>query len=77
MITWNPPVDGVCVSINFISYDDHIKMAVMTDPMVLPNPELITKHFAHQVCSQWICNSMLCSHFKKFLTYCSVYLICK
>lgn len=49
IVTWNPPVDGVCVSINFISYDDHIKMAVMSDPMVLPNPELITKHFAHQV----------------------------
>uniref|UniRef100_K1Q2Y2 O-acyltransferase WSD1 C-terminal domain-containing protein n=1 Tax=Magallana gigas TaxID=29159 RepID=K1Q2Y2_MAGGI len=48
LVTWNPPTDDVCVSINFVSYDDQIKMAVMSDPSVLPNPELITRDFAYQ-----------------------------
>lgn len=49
LVTWNPPTDDVCVSINFVSYDDQIKMAVMSDPSVLPNPELITRDFAYQM----------------------------
>ncbi|XP_061176577.1 uncharacterized protein LOC133185410 isoform X1 [Saccostrea echinata] len=49
LVVWNPPLDDVCVSINFISFDDHIKMTVMSDPLVLPNPELITKHFTYQM----------------------------
>nr|XP_022293337.1 uncharacterized protein LOC111103965 isoform X4 [Crassostrea virginica]XP_022293338.1 uncharacterized protein LOC111103965 isoform X4 [Crassostrea virginica] len=49
IVTWNPLTDDVCLSINFISYDDHIKMAVMCDPSVLPNPQLITRDFAYQM----------------------------
>ncbi|XP_046326225.2 uncharacterized protein LOC124110828 [Haliotis rufescens] len=46
---WLPPLEKVAVAISFLTYGDQIRMAVIADRSVLPNPELITKDFIFQM----------------------------
>ncbi|KAK6169506.1 hypothetical protein SNE40_020548 [Patella caerulea] len=49
IIYWLPPLDDIAVSISFITYGEQIRMAVVSDRSVLPNPELLTTDFFHQL----------------------------
>ncbi|XP_070580235.1 putative diacyglycerol O-acyltransferase MT1468 [Ptychodera flava] len=49
MTYWMPPRDQVGVSISALSYADQIRIAVLADVAVMPNPEIITKDFESQM----------------------------
>ena len=46
---WLPPLDQVTLAVSFLTYGDQIRMSVISDRSVLPNPEVITKDFIFQV----------------------------
>ena len=62
---WFPPVQHVALAISFFTYGDRIQMAVAADRGVLPNPEVITKDFIHQVGS--LVRSFVCFFVSSFL----------
>ncbi|XP_069102232.1 uncharacterized protein [Argopecten irradians] len=45
VICWMPPIHQVAVAISFFTYGDQVRMSVMADRSVLPNPEMLTKDF--------------------------------
>ncbi|ESO98585.1 hypothetical protein LOTGIDRAFT_239021 [Lottia gigantea] len=49
IIYWLPPLEEIAVSISFITYGEQIRMAVVSDRSVLPNPELLTADFYQQL----------------------------
>ncbi|XP_041354715.1 uncharacterized protein LOC121372465 [Gigantopelta aegis] len=46
---WLPPMDRVTLVVSFLTYGDQIRMSVISDRSVLPNPEVITKDFIFQM----------------------------
>lgn len=57
MLYWVPPLERVSVTISFLTYADQVRMAVIADRSVLPNPELLTRDFIYKV-SEVIKNSV-------------------
>ena len=51
IVYWVPLVNSSALSISFLTYADQLRMAVIADKEVVPNPRLITKEFNCQVCS--------------------------
>ncbi|XP_059150102.1 uncharacterized protein LOC131936974 [Physella acuta] len=49
MMYWLPPLDKVPLTVSFITYADQIRMAVIADRSVIPNPDLITRDFNHKL----------------------------
>lgn len=49
IVYWLPAVDQMALSISFFTYADQVRMSVIADRSVLPNPELITRDFNFQV----------------------------
>ncbi|XP_021364593.1 uncharacterized protein LOC110457585 isoform X1 [Mizuhopecten yessoensis] len=45
VICWMPPIHQVAVAISFFTYADQVRMSVMADRTVLPNPEMLTRDF--------------------------------
>ncbi|XP_033739702.1 LOW QUALITY PROTEIN: uncharacterized protein LOC117327001 [Pecten maximus] len=45
VICWMPPIHQVAVAVSFFTYGDQVRMSVMADRSVLPNPEMLTKDF--------------------------------
>ncbi|CAH1799165.1 unnamed protein product [Owenia fusiformis] len=45
IIYWMPPRDEVAVSISMFTYGDEVRMAVIADKAIMPDPEIITKDF--------------------------------
>ncbi|CAI9738685.1 diacylglycerol O-acyltransferase, partial [Octopus vulgaris] len=46
---WMPTPDQVPIAISFFTYAEQIRMAVIGDRSVLPNPEFLTKYFVFQI----------------------------
>ncbi|GAB1607014.1 uncharacterized protein LOC115226948 [Argonauta hians] len=46
---WMPTPDQVPISISFFTYAEQIRMTVIGDRSVLPNPEFLTKYFVFQL----------------------------
>ncbi|XP_052831328.1 uncharacterized protein LOC106879838 [Octopus bimaculoides] len=46
---WMPTPDQVPIAISFFTYAEQIRMAVIGDRSVLPNPEFLTKYFVFQL----------------------------
>jgi hypothetical protein len=49
VIYWVPQLHNMAVGISFLSYGQAIRMAVVAERSVLPNPEVLTKEFIIQV----------------------------
>nr|KAG5708893.1 hypothetical protein BaRGS_009302 [Batillaria attramentaria] len=49
MLYWVPPLDHVAITISFLTYADQVRMAVISDRAVLPNPELLTRDFIYKL----------------------------
>ena len=49
LLYWTPPREHVGVSISILTYADQLRIAVIADKAVLPDPEIITKDFNQQV----------------------------
>ncbi|XP_077866676.1 uncharacterized protein LOC144355139 [Saccoglossus kowalevskii] len=49
MLYWIPPRDQVGVSISAFSYGDDVRIAVLADEAVMPNPEILTNEFVLQM----------------------------
>ena len=49
MMCWMPPQKNVSISITFVTYGEQVRMSVVTDRSVLPNPEMLTREFTYQV----------------------------
>ncbi|KAK7108432.1 hypothetical protein V1264_016174 [Littorina saxatilis] len=49
MMYWMPPLHHVAITVSFLTYADQIRMAVICDRSVLPNPELLTRDFIHKL----------------------------
>ncbi|KAL5010311.1 hypothetical protein ScPMuIL_012616 [Solemya velum] len=49
LMFWMPPIHQMAVAISFFTYGDQIRMAVVSDRSVMPNPELLTKDFIFQM----------------------------
>ncbi|XP_012943145.1 uncharacterized protein LOC101863055 [Aplysia californica] len=49
MMYWVPPLDQVTVTVSFLTYADQVRMAVISDRSVLPNPDLLTRDFIHKL----------------------------
>ncbi|CAL1546181.1 unnamed protein product, partial [Lymnaea stagnalis] len=45
MMYWVPPLHKVPLTVSFITYADQIRMAVISDRSVIPNPDLLTRDF--------------------------------
>ena len=54
IIYWMPPGPNVAVSISFLSYADQVRMAVIADKSVLPDPDLLTSDFIDQVSGPYL-----------------------
>ena len=52
ILYWMPPHHDVSVSISFLSYADQLRMTVIADKAVLPDPHFITQDFIVQVSSR-------------------------
>lgn len=46
---WMPTPDQVPISVSFFTYAEQLRMSVIGDRSVLPNPEFLTKYFVFQV----------------------------
>lgn len=62
MMYWLPPLDKVPLTVSFITYADQIRMAVISDRSVIPNPDLITRDFNHKVGLLKLHVPMFCVH---------------
>ncbi|RUS76936.1 hypothetical protein EGW08_015309, partial [Elysia chlorotica] len=49
MMYWVPPMEQVPLTVSFLSYADQLRMAVMSDRSVVPNPDLLTRDFNHKL----------------------------
>ncbi|GFN80702.1 hypothetical protein PoB_000720800 [Plakobranchus ocellatus] len=49
MMYWIPPLENVPLTVSFLSYADQLRMAVMSDRSVVPNPDLLTRDFNHKL----------------------------
>ncbi|XP_076444913.1 uncharacterized protein LOC143282913 isoform X2 [Babylonia areolata] len=49
MMYWVPPLQQVAITISFLTYADQVRMAVISDRSVLPNPELLTRDFIYKL----------------------------
>ncbi|KAL8575353.1 hypothetical protein ACOMHN_048646 [Nucella lapillus] len=49
MMYWVPPLQRVALTVSFLTYADQVRMAVISDRSVLPNPELITRDFIYKL----------------------------
>ncbi|GFR62222.1 hypothetical protein ElyMa_005450300 [Elysia marginata] len=49
MMYWVPPLEQVPLTVSFLSYADQLRMAVMSDRSVVPNPDLLTRDFNHKL----------------------------
>lgn len=46
---WMPTPDQVPISVSFFTYAEQLRMSVIGDRSVLPNPEFLTKYFVFQL----------------------------
>ena len=51
MMYWMPAREDVGVSISFLTYSDQVRMTVIADRAIMPDPEVLTRDFIHQVIS--------------------------
>ena len=49
MMYWVPPLQRVAITVSFLTYADQVRMAVICDRSVLPNPEILTRDFIYKV----------------------------